>query len=234
MPLTRVTITGVDDATDLASIAELTREFPFVEWGILYSDKRRGELRYPLAPWGIALAMGPRLRVAVHLCGSAARAMLEGVSVLAGLGGERVQINAEFPRHTTIRAFSCLVSRSRERDFILQVRDASLIDTYAWVAAACGGGIGNVSLLFDASGGRGIAPPAWPAPPLGLHVGYAGGITPENVVAVAREVNRITGDEPTWIDMESGVRNSADQLDLAKVRRVLEQCAPLVVREAAR
>lgn len=44
MPLTRVTITGADDAVEPAELQALSHEFPFVEWGILHSYKRFGEI----------------------------------------------------------------------------------------------------------------------------------------------------------------------------------------------
>ena len=54
-----------------------------------------------------------------------------------------------------------------------------------------------------------------------VRMGYAGGIGPDNVVDVLRDIGPV---RPTWIDMESGVR-TGDKFDLAKVRRVLEQVA---------
>jgi len=38
------------------------------------------------------------------------------------------------------------------------------------------------------------------------------------------------GGDPFWIDMESGVRDAEDRFDLGRVRRVLEQTAPLIGR----
>ena len=49
--LTRVTITGADDAVDPGALVALSAEFPFVEWGILFSKSREGEARYPSAEW---------------------------------------------------------------------------------------------------------------------------------------------------------------------------------------
>ena len=57
------------------------------------------------------------------------------------------------------------------------------------------------------------------------HLGFAGGIGPDNVLDVIRDIGPR---DPYWIDMESGVRTD-DKLDLAKVRRVLEQIATLTI-----
>lgn len=42
MRLTRVTITitGADDLVDLRALAELSEEYPFVEWGLLLASER--------------------------------------------------------------------------------------------------------------------------------------------------------------------------------------------------
>ena len=39
MKLTKVTLTGADDFTDPKRLIEISREYPFVEWGILFSLK---------------------------------------------------------------------------------------------------------------------------------------------------------------------------------------------------
>ena len=68
--LTRVTITGADDDVDPEALLALSREFPFVEWGILYSAKRVGTPRYPTTEW---MARLPPVPKAFHLCGQSAR-----------------------------------------------------------------------------------------------------------------------------------------------------------------
>ena len=53
--LTRATITGADEGVDHTALADLSDEFPFVEWGILISEKA-GRPRYPTARWVIDIA----------------------------------------------------------------------------------------------------------------------------------------------------------------------------------
>jgi phosphoribosylanthranilate isomerase len=67
--------------------------------------------------------------------------------------------------------------------------------------------------------------------PDGLRFGFAGGIGPDNVKRVIREISAKV-DAPFWIDMESGVRTD-DRFDLNKVRRVLETAAPFVEADNA-
>ena len=47
-------------------------------------------------------------------------------------------------------------------------------------------------------------------------------------ISLDRLIRDIGPRDPYWIDMESGVRTD-DKLDLAKVRRVLEQIATLTI-----
>ena len=91
-------------------------------------------------------------------------------------------------------------------------------------------GSASASLLFDPSGGRGIEPFRWPSTPLGVRMGFAGGINPHNVLGVLDDIG--LRPDPFWIDMESGVRDTNDRFDLGRVRAVLEAAAPFVSHAA--
>ena len=60
------------------------------------------------------------------------------------------------------------------------------------------------SLLFDASGGRGVAPKQWQKPIYESHpMGYSGGMSPDNVIGNLRNINQLVpGDSAIWIDAE--------------------------------
>ena len=58
-------------------------------------------------------------------------------------------------------------------------------------------------------------------------IGYAGGISPDNVADKLTYLFENVRDGEFWIDMESGVRTD-DWFDLDKVRRVLEICQPII------
>jgi phosphoribosylanthranilate isomerase len=73
----------------------------------------------------------------------------------------------------------------------------------------------SIDYLFDTSGGRGEIPLAVPGHNKARLVGFAGGITPENVLRWIGSVNA----QNYWIDMESGVRTD-DWLDLDKCEAV--------------
>lgn len=195
-----VTFTGADDQTDLDEMVALSRAYP-IEWGVLFSVKRQGlDPRYPAHPRRFA---GLRLRLAAHLCGLYARQVIEGqVGLLPDLRAfERVQVNHPAPDAERIAEFQ----QSIGRQCIAQTRGAFPPS-------------GRIEWLFDASGGRGVAPTSWPPQPLDNgRAGYAGGIGPGNVRAVLAEIDAAR----FWIDMESGVR-TGDRFDLEKCRRVCE------------
>ena len=65
------------------------------------------------------------------------------------------------------------------------------------------------SLLFDASGGKGISPENWQKPVYATHpVGYSGGISPSNVIYNLVLINRlIPKHRSMWIDAEGKLKS---------------------------
>jgi hypothetical protein len=192
-----ITFTGADDHTSIEDMRALSSKYP-IEWGILFSPKRQGvDPRYP-ANESLSKLVCSGLRLSAHLCGDYARGIMEGRSFALGMRVfGRVQVNHPEPIPERIAA---LPARG-----IAQTRGAFPNDT-------------SVDWLFDASGGRGITPAAWPAHP-GRLVGYAGGITLQNVIDVLAA--GVGAAVPYWIDMESGVRTD-DRFDIEKCRLVCE------------
>lgn len=92
---------------------------------------------------------------------------------------------------------------------------------------AQGAGI-NASILHDLSSGTGVTPNNWPVPDPVIPCGYAGGLGPDNVLSEIKRMEIVAGGSRFWIDMEQRVQTNG-KLDLGKVRRVLEFCAPLIV-----
>lgn len=214
-----VTITGADDAVDVRDLAALSREFPFVEWGILASLTSAGTPRYPSDRWLAELCRrGHHLNLAMHLCGRMARETLAGDNTWVDGWSvfRRVQINGYVPPAPEFAA----VAAREPYEFILQVSSEEWLQETATEVA----GLPNVGLLFDPSGGRGREPGRWAVPPFGVRMGYAGGIGPDNVEQVLRDIGPVNAD--AWIDMETGVRDERDRLSLDKVQLVLESVAP--------
>lgn len=225
MLLTRVTITGADDGVDPRALVDLSHEFPFVEWGILRSVTREGTSRYPTDEWREKLesfGCTHAMSLSAHFCGQLVRDTLDGDQKwFTSLPSEydRVQLNGFY----ATREVETFVG-SMGVEWILQCKS----EREAFDAAALANALpGNrISALWDCSGGRGVRPPHWLVAPPGLRLGYAGGITPENVVDTVSKISLLS-DQDFWIDIESGVRTD-DRFDLEKVRAVLEKTLPLI------
>jgi hypothetical protein len=96
----------------------------------------------------------------------------------------------------------------------LDGQNDSVLDTVLRVGLAASG-------LYDRSHGAGVLPGEWPTANPDWEVGYAGGLSPENVVVELPKISKAAGSQPFWIDMETHLRNAANQFDGGKVRSVL-------------
>eukprot|EP01051_Picozoa_sp_SAG22_P001200 SAG22_NODE_45_length_24718_cov_12.462448_3_plen_381_part_00 len=210
-----------------------------VEWGVLIKPGSEGEPRIPAMPWVERLAAvaaaappGKRLRLAAHLCGTAADELLQGpepqlgrVQALAALGFDRVQLNPTAingSKPPPAGAWSRLVAVAAALpavEFILQANEETaplwegligqLVELPATATATGAATAGRVSVLYDASMGRGQRDGRKPQPPHPLvPCGFAGGLGPDNLRPALLGLAAANGPrEPAcWVDMESGVR----------------------------
>jgi len=205
-----ITFTGVDDRTDLDAVESLSKQYP-IEWGVLFSPTQQGRTpRYPgLARLHEIHERSRSLRLAAHLCGEHARRIVGGAlpdlpAVISNVY-QRAQINHIYPQPHRITRFAEMARTPCIGQFIAGPFPAN--ETIQW--------------LFDPSSGAGIVPPVWPRHPGGDRlVGFAGGMSPENVATV---IERINSSGQYWIDMETRVRTDDDWLDLAKCEAVCVQ-----------
>lgn len=211
-----ITFTGIDNATDLRAAKELASQYP-VEFGILFSTDRQGvDLRYP--SWGTIYRICDWFlpKLAAHLCGGYARQLLASARTdldeLLLDNFSRVQVNTA-QRGIDTAALSEWGDSVKAQP-ILQCRGSSFPEDQ------------QVLWLFDASGGKGVEPSAWPVAATELQrppfVGFAGGISPSNIARLLPAIAQSAGSSPYWIDMESGVRDEQDRFDLGKCRAVCE------------
>jgi hypothetical protein len=238
--MVQVTISGADDKVNPDDMVALAAEFPFVEWGILFSMSRTGTPRYPSQRWIDDVAMRG-LKLSAHLCGQYARDLGRGeLTAPIPPGFSRLQINTYDPAwFETIKALTAVSPLSkpgtpssvgegplRRWEIILPARTLSTWDTVGYQSTQ----IYNGRVLFDPSGGLGLAPTEWPrARAANRGAGYAGGITPKTfgkVVSMVLGPRMNTVPAHVWLDMESGVRDANDALDLDLVREVLKVAAP--------
>jgi hypothetical protein len=239
--LTRVTITGADDSTDISQMIALSHEFPFVEWGILVSDSQEGSYRFPSRNWinNLIAATAPINRrneekvicFSTHMCGMWVRHLLIGeldwneVPNIVRCS-ERIQINTHSSYHAYLEDFfKNLKDVPGPSEYIFQWDNVNNNLAYELLDHFGPGNV-NVSALFDTSGGAGKLPECWPEDPLNIPVGYAGGLGPDNVVEQLKLIRK-SAQQDFWIDMERRVRTEDDStLDMTKVRKVLELMAP--------
>ena len=243
--LHRVTITGADDSVAPEALVELSREFPFVEWGILAADEGRVEPRFPEMAWIARLksafaAAATRPSLALHLCGRWVGQLLVGkVTFPAELieDFDRVQLNFREKRSRVeldelVRAMRGMAGRQ----WIVPISASRPNLTFEALLAEREKARPIVAVpLYDSSGGIGKLPDAWPAPRYATapHLlneqGYAGGLGPMNLTDEIPKILSVAGAARVWIDMETRVRSDDDRLfDLSKVRTCLEAARPHV------
>ena len=233
----RITITGADGSIDPNHLLRLSKQYPFVEWGILFSKGRKGLPRYPSEHWLRTLKSvyhknPDQMHLSAHLCGSMVHEILMGYAEPLTYINEfwevfsRIQLNVqqqvlEYQHRFLIQARKTMLTK----DIILQIdsRGSGLFNQLKRE-------LPQLQLLHDQSGGRGIQAECWPEPVAHHLNGYAGGLNPENLAIQLELLEELTGSNPYWVDLESGVRTTShDQFNLLRV----ENCLRLVENHRA-
>mmetsp|Transcript_3122 Transcript_3122/g.4822 ORF Transcript_3122/g.4822 Transcript_3122/m.4822 type:complete len:278 (+) Transcript_3122:64-897(+) len=215
---------GADDSVDPALLQLVSTKYSWVEWGILFRPDLENSPRYPSWSWVQRLAQvnkenGGIMRLAGHLCGSRCQEVLGGdysfVAELHKLGFSRVQVNAttanavdmdtaRLPEYA--HGLRTAIENVPEVEWIFQLNDET---RQLWGLLTADGDVpSNVSVLFDASCGKGIFPTSLQPPLTNPDVlcGYAGGIGPNTIANVLEMVIDSCEGKPVWIDMESSLR----------------------------
>jgi phosphoribosylanthranilate isomerase len=210
---------------------EISHKYPRTEWGILVSKNNMGGPRFPSMDWINTLADECRrdpgvLKLSAHLCGRWVRDIFEKAEteifdILPMDIFERIQFNFHAQRHTVIGAASKLLhDRFRRYELIFQAEDVN--------DAAIGISLQECQPLFDKSGGAGILPDSWPE--AWEYSGYAGGLSPDNVVHELMQISKASNGYPIWIDAETKLRSEDDTVfDLDKVQRFIESAYPWTI-----
>lgn len=243
MNLERVTITGADDKVSHDDIIKISQQFPFVEWGILFSPSRTGQQRYPTLEWVKGLKdkieTGAKIKFSAHLCGDYTKEMLEtGDNPLIQRSNEfqmvgdmfkRVQLNFNASKHTVCDKFYDFIKKYGGSDdkvhFIIQSNKANHYVCQEIISRQI-----PVHFLWDSSGGRGIADnEEWALPFFQHFTGYAGGLNPDNLKEKLDKFFQLKSAVDVWIDTESGVRTN-NEFDIAKVIKFLEIASETVCK----
>jgi hypothetical protein len=228
--LKTVTVTGASDDTSIEEMAEIQKEFPFVEWGILLSKRQAGKSnRFPSRDWLYKLEKcrltegGASLKLSGHLCGEYVNEILQknwlhGLTFVEYLEPEwfdRIQINTHGEKHKV--DLDVLIQNIGYNQNIQFIAQYDKVNNYIHELDLMG--ISNISALYDLSHGAGVLPSEWDLPLDGVYTGYAGGLSVENLESQLQKLDEII-EVPIWIDAETWLRTE-DKFDLQKVRQFL-------------
>ncbi len=237
----RVTFTGADNSIHPSDLVEISNDYPWVEWGILFPSGIQGYGRFPNFDWVSQLKAIKRLEkfphttmdgyfhdpinLSMHLCEPMVYQLVTEGLPLEKIMKEhsipnifsRAQINTHGMTYRINDAFIEEMRRHPEIEFILQVDEGNhfMYDLE----------LENVAVFQDFSSGAGIFENSW----LDFgdrKYGYSGGLN-INTLPLAIEVWEKRNKTINWIDMETGVRTKG-KFDLAKVREVCEYIEPYI------
>lgn len=225
------TFTGIDAKTNLEKVIDLSKEFPFLEFGVLLSltpeDK---DARY-MAPSFVELVLkmlaSHDVNIALHVCGSAVNAYVAGDREVRrpALYANRVQLNfqadrAPFSAFELDKAISAAPYKVITQHFPANAGLASTLTAE------------NHQVLFDLSGGRGIGAGEWPDAFEAKVTGFAGGLGPETIETALPNILKSAHSGTSWIDMENRVRSNG-YLDLDLCEAVARKVAPYMTLDGS-
>lgn len=231
MIIDRVTITGADNDTDPQCLIDITKKFPFVEWGVLFSKQRTNTPRYPNKYYGytlkkLGLDQGLDMKLSAHICGNWTKEFFKGNFTFESNFlplqfediFERIQLNFNSKYNDFDINKVLEIIELNYVDFIFQYNESN-----SELCNKVKDKFENINFLYDSSGGRGIERNKWPSPIKHHFTGYAGGLTPGNIKEQLKLIEESCNkDDIIWIDVETGVRDDNDKLDLNKVEEFLK------------
>ncbi|HPP22089.1 MAG TPA: hypothetical protein PK235_14815 [Phycisphaerae bacterium] len=147
--LVRITFTGADDSVDPVELLKISKDNPFVEWGILISANNQGNPRYPTQPWIdnlLGMTKGTPVLMSCHVCGRWVRELAaadlslftERPGMLKGFG--RIQLN--FGRrllkwHEKFPDFLAAFGAENKKQWIIQLHGSDASAALFGQATAC-------------------------------------------------------------------------------------------------
>lgn len=248
---------GIDDSVPPELAVIISEKFSFVEWGVLFRSDFQGSARYASTEWVEKLSNLHKsstfpVHLAAHLCGDRCVELLNGnfdlVRRLQEWGFKRIQINPTRANDVILELsqmgsyvenLRLAFSQFTDIEWLFQLNTETNI---IWQALYPGSITPNVSLLHDASCGKGVeiqeftSPSSFPNVPCG----YAGGLGPANIgkvmSTIMEQITLTEGDKLLWVDMESSLRSiifntktneTKDVFDISIVMRCILSAAEL-------
>ena len=239
MELNKVTITGADESINSKELIELSKQYPFVEWGILFSKSSQGvKPRYPSLEWienfiNEIVNSGVSVNISAHICGAYMREILQGSNTLPDVVKKfnRLQFNFKYyDSEVNEESFVKLLINDTTffgSEIILQLRN-DLNDNLFYNLEKIFSSRPEVTIsgLLDCSGGTGKEiDDNFPLliSRFKTYFGYAGGINPNNISSIIQKIGAKGKDNQDlryWIDMESGVRTKLGDKDFFDLNKV--------------
>lgn len=223
-----ITFTGVDQWTDIRKLKSISVVFPKVEFGVLMSQNWNEDTPRFCPPDFLVNLEGLGLNLSLHLCGELARQAIRNnfqpaIEMCQGYFGifKRCQLNIA-SYDTNPETLELDVPDSLD-EVIIQQKGVSGMKLFSTAYPNP-----KISVLLDASGGRGIEG-AFNVPKdyKEAKIGYAGGLNADNVVRKLETLILRDVTHDFWIDMESSVRTD-DRFDIQKVIDILKLIRPLI------
>lgn len=221
MKLKTITFTGVDEYTDINKLIEIQEKYPYVEFGILLSENwNTNDERCP-NPKILENYKDKKLNLSGHLCGKIAREAIRNnfepaVELCNGYFNifKRCQLNIATNQKNP-KILNIDIPDTLE-ELIIQQKSSNECDLFL-------SGLPNnkLTVLLDASGGKGIDTPI-EVLNVQSKVGYAGGISIDNVISKIDYLENNNDVHSYWIDMESSVRTK-NIFDIEKVIEIINK-----------
>lgn len=133
---------------------------------------------------------------------------------------QRVQLNMPKKTADSFNPYKLkgIIDSFQDQEFILQYneRTKNAVDALHKTGA-------NFSLLFDASGGRGIDAENWQSPvyPDNHKQGYSGGLSPENIKTNLDKIAQVAGKHTIWTDAEGKLKTD-DKFDASRAKQYIQ------------
>ena len=239
-----ITFTGADDFINPEDLLNISKQYPHVEWGILFPSYGTG--RFPSKQWVNKLTATVQINTLtpVKLCAHFCEPWVEKIlltplyftELVNNIGNDimsqfkRIQLNFhgnnfkhEIPN--VIENLQLLIKNNPDFEFIVQDDG---VNNFAVIP--------NISLLLDKSSGAGFFNNTWYSKnrieelnKLNISFGYAGGLGIDSLPTAVDQWRKenLTLD---WIDMETKVRDGQG-FSLPKVIEILEYMQPYIYKE---
>jgi len=219
MGLSRITLTGIDERTDLSKVWMLSKMHPLVEWGVLYDQEAGRGGQYATRPFILDLlefAGRSGVNLSLHICGRTVHKLLDGDATLMEMSYQfpRIQLNIRHKQDPINRINLLRFIEDRKKPVITQHNDNN-VEVTPHLASV------YHEVLFDSSEGTGKEIDQFSYMAYKRRCGWAGGLNIENLPRLLPKMYLAAQDRAWWFDLESGLRTDGC-FDINKAEQVLK------------